>query len=118
MARQSITCWPPSNIGPIANCSPILRPPTVITLDVNRYLPDCAFVEDTAVVLDEIAMLTTMGAESRRAELSGIAAEVRKYRKVVPMSLPATLEGGDVLKVGKTLLVGPIVCRKCQCRGN
>ncbi len=79
---------------------------TVITLDVNRHLPDCAFVEDTAVVLDEIAVLTTMGAESRRAELPGIAAELRKHRKVVPMSLPATLEGGDVLRIGKTLLVG------------
>ena len=79
---------------------------TVITLDVNRHLPDCAFVEDTTVVLDEIAALTTMGAESRRAELPGIAAELRKHRKVVPMSLPATLEGGDVLRLGKTLLVG------------
>jgi dimethylargininase len=79
---------------------------TVITLDVNRHLPDCAFVEDTAVVLDEIAVLTTMGASSRRAELPGIAAELRKYREVVPLKLPATLEGGDVVQAGKTLLVG------------
>jgi dimethylargininase len=79
---------------------------TVITLDVNRHLPDCAFVEDTAVVLNEISVLTTMGAESRRPELLGIAAELRKYREVLPMSLPATLEGGDVLPIGKTLLVG------------
>ena len=90
---------------PIANClSGAARP--VKTLDVNRHLPDCAFVEDAAVVLDEIAVLTTMGAASRRAELPGIEAELRKHREVVSLELPATLEGGDVVRVGKTLLVG------------
>jgi dimethylargininase len=79
---------------------------TVKTLDVNRHLPDCAFVEDAAVVLDEIAVLATMGAASRRAELPGIEAELRKHRQVVPLELPATLEGGDVVRVGKMLFVG------------
>src|SRR5262249_2673343 len=49
---------------------------TVVALNVNRELPDCAFVEDAAVLLDEIAVLTTMGAASRRPELPGIAAEL------------------------------------------
>jgi dimethylargininase len=40
----------------------------VITLDVNRELPDCVFVEDTAIVLDELAVMMSMGAESRRDE--------------------------------------------------
>jgi dimethylargininase len=79
---------------------------TVQTLEVNRHLPDCAFVEDTAVVLDEIAVLTTMGKSSRRKELPGIERELRKYRDVVSVELPATLEGGDVLQIGRTLLVG------------
>ena len=78
----------------------------VKTLDVNRHLPDCAFVEDAAVVLDEIAVLATMGAASRRAELPGIETELRKHREVLPLELPAKLEGGDVVRVGKTLLVG------------
>jgi dimethylargininase len=78
----------------------------VHTLDVNRDLPDCVFVEDTAVVLDEVAVLAWMGAPSRRAEPAGIEPELRKYRAVCRIEAPATLEGGDVLQVGRTLLVG------------
>lgn len=78
----------------------------VITLDVNRDYPDCAFVEDTAIVLDEVAVLTTMGTAARRGEPAGIEPELRKYRDVHRIALPATIEGGDVLPVGRTLLVG------------
>jgi dimethylargininase len=78
----------------------------VRTLDVNHELPDCVFIEDTAIVLDEVAVLTSMGAPSRRAEPVGIEPELRKYRKVERIELPATIEGGDVLRVGRTLLVG------------
>jgi dimethylargininase len=79
---------------------------TVVTLDVNRDLPDCCFVEDTAIVLDEVAILTPMGTESRRREPAGIEPELRKYRDVVRVELPGTLEGGDVLHAGRTLLAG------------
>ena len=48
---------------------------TVRTLDVNRDLPDGVFIEDTAVVLDEVAVLASMGAPSRRAEPAGIEPE-------------------------------------------
>ena len=78
----------------------------VVTLDVNRDLPDCVFVEDTAIVLDEVAVLCSMGTASRRAELVGIEPELRKYREVRSIELPATIEGGDVVRVGRTLLVG------------
>jgi dimethylargininase len=78
----------------------------VCTLDVNRDLPDSVFIEDTAVVLDEVAALASMGAASRRAEPAGIELELRKYREVYRIEAPATLEGGDVLQVGRTLLVG------------
>src|SRR5579871_6826743 len=78
----------------------------VITLNVNRELPDCVFIEDTAVVLDEVAVLTTMGAPERRAELAGIEPVLRKYRTVHRLAPPAMLEGGDVLQVGRTLFVG------------
>jgi dimethylargininase len=78
----------------------------VRTLAVNRHLPDCVFVEDTAIVLDEIAVLASMGAPSRRAEPAGVAPELWSYREVVRVELPATLEGGDVLRVGRKLLVG------------
>src|SRR5262245_49199999 len=78
----------------------------VHTLDANRDLPDGTFVEDTAVVLDEVAVLTPMGTASRRAEPAGVEPELRKYREVCRIEPPAAIEGGDVLRVGRTLLVG------------
>ncbi len=78
----------------------------VRTLDVNHDLPDSVFIEDTAIVLDEVAVLASMGHPTRRAEPAGIEPELRKYREVERVELPATLEGGDVLRVGRTLLVG------------
>jgi dimethylargininase len=78
----------------------------VVTLDINRNLPDCVFVEDTAIVLDELAVLCSMGAASRRAEPAGIEPELGKYRTVKRIGLPATIDGGDVTLAGRTLLVG------------
>jgi len=78
----------------------------VRVLDVNANLPDAVFVEDTAIVLDEVAVLASMGTESRRAEPSRVEPELRKYRDVHRIELPATIEGGDVLRVGHTLFVG------------
>jgi dimethylargininase len=79
---------------------------SVQTLDVNHDLPDCVFIEDTAIVLDEVAVLASMGAESRRAEPAGIEPVLKEYRQVHRLEPGATLEGGDVLQVGRTLLVG------------
>jgi len=78
----------------------------VRTLDINRQFPDGVFIEDTAIVLDELAVLTSMGAESRRLEPAGIEPELRKYREVHRIQFPAAIEGGDVLIVNRTLLVG------------
>jgi dimethylargininase len=78
----------------------------VHTLDVNRDLPDSVFIEDTAIVLGEVAVLASMGAASRRAEPAGVEPELRKYREIERVEPPATVEGGDVLRVGRTLLVG------------
>jgi dimethylargininase len=78
----------------------------VCTLDVNRALPDSVFIEDTAIVLDEIAVLCSMGAAARRAEPAGIEPELRKHREVKRIELPATIDGGDVLRLDRKLLVG------------
>lgn len=75
-------------------------------LDINKNLPDSCFVEDTAIVLDEIAIITSMGTSSRRSEPAGVKQELSKYRETVDIHLPATIEGGDVLRIGKTLFVG------------
>jgi dimethylargininase len=79
---------------------------TVRKLEGREGMPDCAFVEDTAIVLDEVAVLASMGAASRRAETAGVEAELARYREVSRIERPATIEGGDVLRVGRTLLVG------------
>jgi dimethylargininase len=68
--------------------------------------PDAVFVEDTAVVLDEIAVITRPGAESRRAEVDSSATALARYKKLAYIEAPGTLDGGDVLTVGRTLYVG------------
>jgi len=69
-------------------------------------LADSVFVEDTAVVLDEVAVITRPGAPSRRAETASIAAVLGRYRELVRIESPGTLDGGDVLRVGSSVYVG------------
>ena len=78
----------------------------VVALPAVEELPDSVFVEDTAVVLDELAVLTSPGSHSRRGEVGLVEPEVARLRPVERVSLPATLEGGDVLRVGRRLFVG------------
>jgi dimethylargininase len=78
----------------------------VETLAVLPENPDAVFVEDTAVVLDEVAIITRPGAESRRAEVDSSAAALARYRKLAYIEAPGTLDGGDVLHVGRMLYVG------------
>jgi dimethylargininase len=78
----------------------------VISLPAEPELPDSMFVEDPAVVLDELAVILPLGTESRRREASSLAQELSKYRKLAYIQLPGTLEGGDVLRIGRKLFVG------------
>lgn len=68
--------------------------------------PDSVFIEDTAVVLDECAIITRPGAESRRGEVPDVEQELRPLRHVYHIEAPGTLDGGDVLRVGRRLYVG------------
>ena len=70
------------------------------------HLPDAVFVEDAAVVVDECAVITRPGIESRRAEVDSVAAALEAFRPIVHITTPGTLEGGDVLRVGRVLFVG------------
>jgi dimethylargininase len=79
---------------------------TVRRLPAEPALPDGVFVEDTAVVLDEIAVITRPGAESRRAETASVAAELAAHRLTTTIAAPGTLDGGDVLVAGRQLFVG------------
>jgi dimethylargininase len=69
-------------------------------------LPDAVFVEDIAVVVDEAAVITLPGAPSRRPEIPGIADALAPYRRLLHIEGSARLDGGDVLRVGKSFYVG------------
>jgi dimethylargininase len=79
---------------------------TVIHLRAEPTLPDSVFVEDGAVVLDELAVLTRPGAESRRGEVASLRAALTPYRPLVELTPPAILDGGDVLRIDRTIWVG------------
>jgi dimethylargininase len=68
--------------------------------------PDSVFIEDTAIVLDEVAIIARPGAESRRGETAAVAAVLSASRQLQLLSAPATLDGGDVLRLGRTLYLG------------
>jgi dimethylargininase len=79
---------------------------SVTVLDVNSDMPDCVFVEDTALVVDEVAVMMSPGAESRRREPGGIEPELAKYRPIARIKLPATIDGGDIVVSGREVYVG------------
>jgi len=69
-------------------------------------LPDSVFVEDTAVVLPELAIIARPGAASRRLEVTSVADALRPHRPLAFIEPPGTLDGGDVLHIGSTIYVG------------
>ena len=69
-------------------------------------LPDAVFVEDAAVVVDELAVVARPGAASRRGETETVAAALGRMRPLARIEAPGTLDGGDVLRVGKRIFVG------------
>lgn len=79
---------------------------TVRRLPAEPALPDGVFVEDTAVVLDEVAVITRPGAESRRTETASVAAELAAHRPTIAIEAPGTLDGGDVLVADRRVFVG------------
>jgi len=69
-------------------------------------LPDSVFVEDTAVVLPELAIIARPGAASRRFEVTSVADALRTHHPLTFIESPGTLDGGDVLPIGSTIYVG------------
>lgn len=78
----------------------------VVSLPAEPELPDSVFVEDTAIVVDELAVITRPGAESRRGETPSVARVLAQHRPVAAIEAPGTLDGGDVLRLGRRLFVG------------
>jgi dimethylargininase len=114
----------------IAHCQLTYAPRQVIDLQLGRFqhrryeeclaelgcrivrlpslpdLPDSVFVEDTCLVLDELAVVTRPGAISRRTETGSVAAFLKNYRRLVSVESPGTLDGGDVLCLGRDVYIG------------
>ena len=78
----------------------------LVPLPPEPDLPDSIFVEDTAIVLAEAAIITRPGAASRRPETESVARALEPHRHLIFIQTPGTLDGGDVLRVGHTLYVG------------
>lgn len=78
----------------------------VVPLDAEPDLPDSVFVEDPAVVVDEVAIIARMGTPARSREAAGLAQALASLRPLEWLQEPATLEGGDVMQAGRTLYVG------------
>jgi dimethylargininase len=78
----------------------------MISLPTLPDFPDAVFVEDPVIVLDEVAIMTRTGAESRRGESAGLAEALARFRPLRWITEPGTLEGGDVVRIGSKLFVG------------
>jgi len=78
----------------------------IISLDAKPDLPDSVFVEDVALVLDECAIMLNPGASSRRPEVASVEKTLGSHRDIFYIQPPATVDGGDILTVGKTVYVG------------
>ena len=78
----------------------------VIRLPAEPALPDSVFVEDVALAFDEVAVATRPGAESRRDEGHAVLEVLGSVRRILRIEAPGTLDGGDVLRIGKRVFVG------------
>ena len=78
----------------------------LISLPAEADLPDSVFVEDAAIVLPELAIITRPGAESRRPETKSIAKALRPYRELIHIQPPGSVDGGDVLVLDEKVYVG------------
>jgi dimethylargininase len=85
---------------------------TVRRLPAADDMPDSVFIEDVAVVFEELAVITRPGAISRRQEIADVSRVLSRHRAIAQIVAPGTLDGGDVLVAGRSVLVGR------TCRSN
>ncbi|MBT8357747.1 MAG: hypothetical protein HKO79_14180 [Desulfobacterales bacterium] len=78
----------------------------VTVLEALEDFPDAHFIEDTAVVVPEIVIITRPGAKSRRGEQITVEQELAKYKNIEKIKAPGTVDGGDVLITGKKVYIG------------
>jgi dimethylargininase len=78
----------------------------LVLVECDNALPDSCFVEDTAVVLQEKAVICNMSVESRAREVAGVVKVLEKLKQICHVRMPATIDGGDVLRIEDKVLVG------------
>jgi len=78
----------------------------VVSLQAEPALPDSVFVEDTALVLDELALILRPGADARQPETPSVAKALAEHRELAVIGAPGTVDGGDILRIGRTIYVG------------
>lgn len=79
---------------------------TVETVATDEAHPDCPFIEDAAVVLDTLAVITRPGAPERRGETGPVEGALRPLLGIRRIEAPGTIDGGDVLRIGSTVFIG------------
>lgn len=78
----------------------------IVVVPTEPGLSDSVFIEDTAIVLDQIAVLLRPGAESRRPEVTSIEKVLQQHRTLRSIQSPGTVDGGDLLRVGNGIFAG------------
>jgi dimethylargininase len=78
----------------------------LIRLEADNTLPDCCFTEDTAIIFDDLAIITNPGTESRVAETLEMEKTLSKFKTVSHIALPGKIDGGDVLKIESKVFIG------------
>ena len=78
----------------------------VVSVPTGPGLADSVFIEDSAIVLDEVAVMCRPGVKSRRAEVEGVGDVLQKYRTLASIQSPGTLDGGDLLRIGNVIYAG------------
>jgi dimethylargininase len=78
----------------------------LVQLPAIDELPDSVFVEDCALVLDEVAVLMSIGNQARREEVAHLEPEIARFRPVERLVSPAQMDGGDILRIGRQVFVG------------
>ncbi len=92
--------------------------PNVIRMPADHTHPDCNFIEDTAIIVNDIAVISLMGAPERQGEEIPVAKALTELGlNIIPLQAPATMDGGDILFTGKHLFVG-LSKRTNQCAIN
>lgn len=78
----------------------------LISIEADDALPDCCFTEDTAIVFGDLAIINYPGTSSRVAETVEMEKTLARLKRIYHLSPPATLDGGDVLKIDKKIFIG------------